>query len=116
MSKLNNIYKNFYVIFQIFFFRFSVFDSVQIPYPKREFIADDESTDGGTRVAKTEPTTMVKTESSTGVLTQQSSHVSHSQQQLTTAQQQQQQQQNVHIKQQPQQHNNIVQQTHPQQV
>ncbi len=95
-----------------FSFQLSVFDSVQIPYPKREFITEDESSDAGTRVAKTEPTVIVKTEASSVVLTQQhTSHVTHSQQQLTT-----QPQQNVHIKQQPQQHNNIVQQTHAQQV
>jgi hypothetical protein len=97
----------------IIFHLFSVFDSVQIPYPKREFITDDESTDTtNAHVSKTEPTVVVKTEASSVVLTQQQpSHVTHSQ-----PQQQQQQQQNLHIKQQPQQHNNIVQQTHPQQV
>jgi hypothetical protein len=91
-----------------FFFSSSVFDSVQIPYPKREFITDDESSDAaGAHVAKTEPANIVKTEASSVLHTQQqSAHVNHSQQQ-----------QNVHIKQQPQQqHNNLAQQTHAQQV
>jgi len=66
-----------------------VFDSVQIPYPKRDFIADEESTDTtNAHVSKTESTVMVKTEASSVV------------------------QQNLHVKQQ----NNIVQQTHPQQM
>ncbi|CAF4019707.1 unnamed protein product [Rotaria sp. Silwood2] len=93
-----------------------VFDSHPIPYPKRDFITDDDSSEvTGAHVSKTESTIMVKTEASSVVLTQQqASHLNHSQQQLTT---QQQQQQNVLIKQQPQQqHNNIVQQTHPQQM
>ncbi|CAF0823207.1 unnamed protein product [Rotaria sp. Silwood1] len=94
-----------------------VFDSLPIPYPKRDFITDDDSSDvTGAHVSKTESTIMVKTEASSVLITQQqASHLNHSQQQLTT---QQQQQQNVHIKQQPQQqhNNNIVQQTHPQQM
>lgn len=90
---------------------FSVFDSVPIPYPKREFITDDDNADtnANAHVSKTEPPVVVKTESSSGLLPQQqqqASHVTHSQQQPT----------NVHIKQQPQQHNNLVQQTHAQQV
>ncbi|CAF5160852.1 unnamed protein product, partial [Rotaria magnacalcarata] len=91
-----------------------VFEGQPIPYPKREFITDDDSSDvTGAHVSKIESTIMVKTEASSVVLTQQqTSHLNHSQQSITT---QQQQQQNVHIKQQPQQHNNIVQQAHPQQ-
>ncbi len=87
---------------------FSVFDSVPIPYPKREFITDDDNSDtaGGAHVSKTEPAVVVKTEASSVILNQQqSSHLTHSQQQT-----------NVHIKQQPQQHNNIVQSTNAQQV
>jgi len=103
--------KNFLLFYP--FVLFSVFDSVPIPYPKREFITDDDNADttGGAHVAKTEPTVVVKTEPSSGLLNQQqSSHVTHTQQQ---------QQPNVHIKQQQQQqhnNNNIVQQTHAQQV
>ena len=93
-----------------FFFK-SVFDSVPIPYPKREFITDDDNSDaaGGAHISKTEPAVVIKTEAPSVVLNQQqqqSSHVTHNQQQS-----------NVHIKQQSQQqHNNIVQQTHAQQV
>ncbi|CAF4203074.1 unnamed protein product [Rotaria socialis] len=92
-----------------------VFECQPIPYPKREFIADDDPPDvTGAHISKIESTIMVKTDASSVVLTQQqTSHLNHSQQSITT---QQQQQQNVHIKQQPQQHNNIVQQTHPQQM
>lgn len=87
----------------------SVFDSVPIPYPKREFITDDDNSDatGNAHVPKTEPAGVVKTESSSVILPQQQpSHITHSQQQP-----------NVHIKQQPQQQqHNIVQQTQAQQV
>ncbi|CAF5206993.1 unnamed protein product, partial [Rotaria magnacalcarata] len=86
-----------------------VFDSTPIPYPKREFITDDDNSDAAAHVSKTEPAVVVKTEASSVLLTQQqSSHVTHSQQQPP----------NVHIKQQPQQQqqHNIVQQTHAQQV
>jgi len=91
-----------------------LFDSIPIPYPKREFITDDDSSDtaGGAHVSKTEPAVVVKTESSSVILNQQqSTHAAHSQQQP-----------NVHIKQQPQQqhnnnnNNNIVQQPHAQQI
>lgn len=80
----------------------SVFESFPIPYPKRDFITDDDNSDAtNAHVSKTEPA-IVKTEPSTGLLAQQqSAHVSHTQQPP-----------NVHIKQQ----NNIVQQTHAQQV
>jgi len=71
-----------------------VFDSAPIPYPKREFISEDETSDAaGAHVSKTEPTLPVKTDSSSVVLTQQQS----TQQQQTTAQQQQ--QQNSQVKQ-----------------
>lgn len=49
------------------FFLFSVFDSVPIPYPKREYIVDDDSS----TVTKTEPTMMLKAEASSVTLTQQ---------------------------------------------
>lgn len=95
----------------------SVFDSAPIPYPKREFITEDESSDAaGAHVSKTEPTLPVKTDSSSVVLTQQqASHINHSQQQPTqqqptTAQQQQQQQQNSHVKQSNPTHNSMAQQ------
>ena len=103
---------SFHPFFKYQFFLFSVFDSVPIPYPKREFITEDDNSDtaGGAHVSKTEPAVVVKTESSSVILNQQQpSHVAHSQQQP-----------NVHIKQQPQQqhinnnNNNIVQ--HAQQV
>ncbi|CAF0723006.1 unnamed protein product [Adineta ricciae] len=66
-----------------------VFDSVPIPYPKREFMLDDDNNDTNAHATKTESTTTVKTEASSAILTQQ-----------------QQQQQN----------NNIIQQTHTQQM
>lgn len=92
----------FLMICFVFSLSLSVFDSSPIPYPKREFITDDDNSDAtNAHVSKTEPP-VVKTEQSTGLLNQQqSAHVTHSQQT-----------QNVHIKQQ----NNIVQQTHAQQV
>ena len=74
---------------------FSVFDNVPIPYPKREFIVDEDSVDtgAGAHTIKTEPATIVKTEPASAM---------HSQQQQTLA----------HIKQQAS-HNNVP---HAQQV
>lgn len=77
---------------------FSVFDNVSIPYPARDFIADDDSADktATAHVTKTESTVMIKTEGSS---------MHHSTQQATMA----------HLKQQSG-HANLIQQTNPQQV
>jgi sorbitol-specific phosphotransferase system component IIBC len=71
---------------------------VPIPYPKREFIVDEDSADAGAaaHAIKTEPVTVVKTEPASAM---------HSQQQQ---QQQQQQQTLAHMKQQAS-HNNLPQ-------
>jgi len=75
-----------------------VFDNVSIPYPKRDFIADDDSADktANAHVTKTESTVMIKTEGSS---------MHHSTQQATMA----------HLKQQSG-HANLIQQTNPQQM
>jgi hypothetical protein len=81
--------KYFIFKFNSFFDLLSVFDSVPIPYPKREFITDEQSDTTNTHMTKTESTIMVKTEASSVALTQQ---------------------------QQQQQQHNLVQQAHSQQV
>lgn len=92
---------------------FSVFDSVAIPYPKREFLTDDDNADAAAgHVTKTEPVVPVKTESSSTLLTQQQQQ----QAQVASQVQQMQQQQSLQNKQSVQQHNSIVQQSHGQPV
>lgn len=91
---------------------FSVFDSVAIPYPKREFLTDDDNADAAAgHVTKTEPVVPVKTESSSTLLTQQQQQA-----QVASQVQQMQQQQSLQNKQSVQQHNSIVQQSHGQPV
>lgn len=77
-SKLNY----FISICHSFFNLFSVFDSVLIPYPKREFITDEQSDGNNTHLTKTESTLMPKTDASSVALTQQHNLVqqAHSQQ------------------------------------
>ena len=86
---------------------FSVFDNLTIPYPKRDFINDDDASDGNTAAAahitKTDAI-VVKAEPTAGLPhQQQSSRLNQSQPGL------------VHIKQQTT-HSNLLQQNHSQQV
>jgi hypothetical protein len=73
---------NFISIFNSFFDLLSIFDSLAIPYPKREFITDEQTDTNNTQMAKTESTLMVKTEASSVNLNQQHNLVqqNHSQQ------------------------------------
>ncbi|UJR21449.1 hypothetical protein I4U23_024535 [Adineta vaga] len=74
-----------------------VFDSVPIPYPKREFMVDDDNADATVHATKTGSTVTMRTDGSSAILTQQ--------------QQSQQQQQHNNNN-----NNNIAQQTHTQQM
>ena len=65
---------------------FSVFDSVAIPYPKREFIVEDDASDtgtaAGTHAIKTESTAQIKTEASSVLHNQQQQQHGHIKQEL----------------------------------